>query len=122
MKTKLMEAFMLSTRRAYSDFVTPKLGIGESDDVYAADLRRLLTAAGLKADGKSPVLIEQFIHGLPSDRARQLRTNGETFDVTKCVVYARGLSSMEQVASSLSHVSAAATNTSGNKRVMCYKC
>ena len=42
-------------------------------------------------------------------------------DITKCVVYALGLSSMEQVASSLSHASTAATNTSGNERVMCYK-
>ena len=47
-----MEAFTQSTRRAHSDFVTPKLGIGESDDVYTADLRRLLTAVGLQADGK----------------------------------------------------------------------
>ena len=63
MKTKLMEALTLSTGRAYRDFVTPKLGISESNDVYAADLRRLLTAAGLKADGKLPGLIEHFIRG-----------------------------------------------------------
>ena len=126
---KLMEAFTLSSGQAYSDFVNRTLGIGESIDVYAADLRRLLTAAGMKADGKSPVLIEQFIRGLPSDWARQLRTNGTTGDITKCVVYVRGLSSVEHVSTKSVHVSAAVTagvtGSSQGRRgqsMMCYNC
>ena len=128
-RKKLMEAFTLSSGQAYSDFVNKTLGIGESIDVYAADLRRLLTAAGMKADGKSPVLIEQFIRGLPSDWARQLRTNGTTGDITKCVVYVRGLSSVEHVSTKSVHVSAAVTagvtgSSQGRKgqSMMCYKC
>lgn len=96
-KARLEAAFTLSKGRAYQLFVTRTLGVGESVDAYAADLRRLLVASGqaVTADGKSPVLIEQFIRGLPMDYARQARTNGDSSTITKCVDYVRSLISAE---------------------------
>ena len=124
-KQTLQDAFTLSPGQAYREFVSRTLGATESVDAYAADLRRLLAAAGQTADGKSPVLIEQFLRGLPTDYARQLRTNGDTSQISTCVQYVRGLRSVDtQVPQNVSAAVPGGSGSSKSKRssVMCFKC
>ncbi|XP_065190714.1 uncharacterized protein LOC135821644 [Sycon ciliatum] len=74
-KARLEESFACSSREAYSQFVRRRKREDETVDVYASDLRLLLTRSGHKeaADGKDPVLVEQFLSGLPRRFANQLR-------------------------------------------------
>ena len=75
LKARLEESFACSSREAYSQFVRRRKREDETVDVYASDLRLLLTRSGHKeaADGKDPVLVEQFLSGLPRRFANQLR-------------------------------------------------
>ena len=74
-KARLEESFACSAREAYSQFVRRRKRDDETVDVYVSDLRRLLTLSGHKeaADGKDPVLVEQFLTGLPRRFSSQLR-------------------------------------------------
>ncbi|XP_065189499.1 uncharacterized protein LOC135820118 [Sycon ciliatum] len=131
-KQRLRDAFTLSTGQAYGQFVTRTLGRSESVDAYAADLRRLLIAAGHKveADGKSPMLIEQFIRGLPSTEANQLTSNGDTSSIGACVAYVRRLrTSVSHMSGGVSAVAASSvkssSSSSGRGRsssVLCFEC
>ena len=74
-KARLEESFACSAREAYSQFVRRRKRDDETVDIYVSDLRRLLTLSGHKeaADGKDPVLVEQFLTGLPRHFSSQLR-------------------------------------------------
>ena len=60
---------------AYAKFGRRRKRVDESIEAYLADLRRLLRMAGHKIadDGKDPMLLEQFLVGLPAHYAGQLR-------------------------------------------------
>ena len=52
-------------------------------DAYLADLKRLLTLSGHKiADNSDPVLIEQFLSGLPADIGHHVRMASATQKLT----------------------------------------
>ena len=74
-KARLVESFACTAREAYSQFVRHRKRDDETVDVYVSDLRRLLTLSGHKeaVDGKDPVLVEQFLTGLPCRFSSQLR-------------------------------------------------
>ena len=51
--------------------------VDEMPDVFVADLRRLLELAGHVPtdDDRDPVLLEQFLHGLPAEFEKELRVS-----------------------------------------------
>ena len=74
-KGRLAESFSMLPGEAYSLFVKRRKRVDESVDAYLADPRRLLDISGHKEDGggKDPMLMEQFLAGLPKNLADQLR-------------------------------------------------
>ena len=72
-EAKFREAFSCTPAAAYRQFVGRQLKPDESVDAYVADLQRLLTLSGHQTSDDDPVVVEQFIAGLPTDFARQLR-------------------------------------------------
>ena len=74
-KAALETAFAPSAAEAYHLFVGRHLPLDETVDIFVADLQRLLKLSKhtLAADGKDPVLIEQFLSGLPAEFSRTLR-------------------------------------------------
>ena len=146
-KEALKAAFGMTPAQAYRAFVSRSLRGGESVDNYAADLKRLLAMSGqaVAADGKNPIVIEQFVAGLPREFSKQLRMNGKMGTIADCVEYVRGLRSAEQStgmhqvdrdvaavtvgdrsAASQAGRSASGTeagrNSSKGQSVMCYNC
>ena len=134
-KGKFQQAFGMTVAQAYSRFTKRLMRADESIDNYAADLKRLLSASGQVADDSNPVLIEQFISGLPRDFARELRMNGTRSTVSDCVEYVRRLRSAEE--SSGRAVTAYGGGTGGygssrhrqqsgsgrpGKQVLCFNC
>ena len=73
-------AFSLTAAQAYRAFRNMKLHGEESVDRYTADRKRLLKMSGqdVASDRKNRVVIEQFRSGLPTEYARQARTNADT--------------------------------------------
>ena len=73
-KKVLTEAFAPSAAECYRLFKARSMGSTESVDEYAAELKRLLKSSGHNiADDKDPMLLEQFVGGLPRDFAREVR-------------------------------------------------
>ena len=72
---QLQKSFSMLPGEAYSQYVRRRKRDDESVETYLADLRRLMRISGHKekADGKDPMLLEQFLVGLPSRFADQLR-------------------------------------------------
>ena len=95
-------------------------------DAYAADLRPLLTASGqeVKDNGKSPVLIEQFVRGLPREFAKQIRTNGNRSTISSCVAFVRDLRSVEATSPMGSSPSAVSGDKPHNitQSKLCFQC
>ena len=84
-KEALEAAFSLTAAQVYRAF--RKLHGEESVDRYTADRKRLLKMSGqdVAADGRIRVVIQQFLSGLPTEYARQARTNADTDTIQKCV-------------------------------------
>ena len=74
-KERLQKSFSMLPGEAYAQFGRRHKRMDETVDAYLSDLRRLLRIAGHKVadDGKDPMLIEQFLAGLPAQYAGQLR-------------------------------------------------
>ena len=74
-KAALESAFSMRPGEAYGQFVRRRKRGDESVDAYLSDLRRLMRRSGHKeaTDGKDPLLLEQFLVGLPPRYADQLR-------------------------------------------------
>ena len=94
----LTAAFGMSAEIAHSRFSSRVLRGDESVEAFAADLKRLLKLTGeeVKDDGKNKVVIGQFIAGLPSQYARELRMSGQTETINDCVVYIRRLREVDR--------------------------
>ena len=86
----------MTLAQANSRFTKRLVRADESVDNYAAYLKRLLSASGQVADDSNPVLIEQFISGLPRDFARELGRNGTRSTVSDCVEYVWRLRNAEE--------------------------
>ena len=63
-------------------------------DVFVADFRRLLQLAGHVSTGDDPILLEQFLHGLPAEFEKELRLSsaGQSMKISACVEKVRALS------------------------------
>ena len=96
-RARLQEAFAVSKSQAYALFTLRTLQVDGSPDAYVADLLRLLALSGHTHGGddpsKDPVVIEQFISGLPVAFARQLRLSsaGQEMTIDGCVERVRAL-------------------------------
>ena len=68
--------------------------VDEMPDVFVADLRRLLELAGHVPTDNDPVLLEQFLHGLPAEFEKELRLTsaGQSMKISACVEKVRALS------------------------------
>ena len=133
-KARLQEAFAVSRAQAYELFKTRTLRVDESIDAYAADLQRLLALSGHESAGdadKDPVVVEQFLAGLPKDFSRQVRLSivGGEASVTNCTERVRALRLSESAVgrgADGNSVAAAtqpvARDSRGGKNVLCYRC
>ena len=85
---KLKQSFSLTKAQAYARFTSQTLCMDECPDAYVADLQRLSTLAGHKADDDAdPLIVEQLIARLLVDFARGLRLakTGKELSVTGCL-------------------------------------
>ncbi|XP_065196213.1 uncharacterized protein LOC135827687 [Sycon ciliatum] len=120
----LRSAFGLTPAQAYSQFVKRILRVDESVDVYVSDLRRLLATSGHMEtyDGRDPLLLEQFLAGLPPDFALQLRMQLAINDLTlaQCVGQVRTLRASQSLPRPAGSVVASASGS--RSTVTCYHC
>ena len=116
-KGALETAFSPSPAEAYHLFVARRLLLDEPVDAYVADLRRLLELSkhAISGDGKDPVLIEQFLSGLPTEVGKTLRLAhaADPHTISQLVTKARTMQSSGSV-----ERAAAAISPS----VLCYHC
>ena len=63
---------------SFKEFHSQKLRLGEAITLYLYDLKRLLRQAlpEMEADSSKPLLLRQFLSGLPIPISRQLRATG----------------------------------------------
>ena len=98
-KRRFSEAFCMSPAQAYRKFVGRVLRVDESVDTFLADLRKLLRLSGHAEahGGKDPLLIEQFMSGLPAGFAKELRLANamNTLTLEECVTRTRALRTAE---------------------------
>ena len=88
-KRKLSSAFCKSKAKAYHLLRAHVHRRGESVEAYVTDIRRLLVLSGhvKVADGKDPMVCEQFLSGVPAEFRWQIQMScaGSQMTVTKCV-------------------------------------
>lgn len=89
-KGALVSAFASDRFCAYEQFITRRLGDGESVDVYLADLRRLAVLFGGMPDTS---LACAFVAGLPEAARRTLRASSriESMDIDQILSRARAV-------------------------------
>ena len=123
-KEALEAAFSLTAAQAYRAFRNMKLHGEESVDRYTADRKRLLKMSGqdVASDRKNRVVIEQFRSGLPTEYARQARTNADTDTIQKCVTYVRKLRSAERPSGTADGMAAASMGPGSQAKFLCYEC
>ena len=118
-KAALEAAFAPSAAEAYHLFVGRRLSLDEPVDSFLADLKRLLALSkhAVSADGKDPVLIEQFLSGLPVDMSKTLRLThaADPQTISQLIAKARAIQGSSGAAQS------AAAAASG-RTVLCYSC
>ena len=68
--------------------------VDKMPDVFVADLRRLLELAGHVPPDDNPVLLEQFLHGLPAEFEKELHLSsaGQSMKISACVEKVHALS------------------------------
>ena len=93
-------------------------------DRYTADRKRLLKMSGqdVAADGRNCVVIEQFLSGLPTEYARQARTNADTDTIQKWVTYVQKLRSAERPSGTADGMAAASMGPGSQAKFQCYEC
>ena len=123
-KEVLEAAFSLTAAQAYRAFRSRKLHGEEFVDRYTANRKRLLKMSGqdVAAAGKNHVVIEQFLSGLPTEYARQARTNADTDTIQKCVTYVRKLSSAERPSGTADGIAPASMGPGSQAKFLCYEC
>ena len=126
-KGRLAESFSMLPGEAYS-FVKRRKRVDESVDAYLADLRRLLGISGHKEDGggKDPMLMEQFLAGLPKNLADQLRlSNAATasgLSIAAISSQARALCAVTAASAGTDQKAAVTGAVSQQSSAMCYEC
>ena len=96
-KREISKAMMPMEFVSLDVFHRRKLQPGEALSVFVHDLKKLLEQAmpGLNAAARDPLLLHQFISGLPEAMSRQLRASGETTSLDAAVNRARLLMTIE---------------------------
>eukprot|EP00117_Sycon_ciliatum_P045923 scpid44614/ scgid2187/ len=121
-KSALEQAFCPTPGAAYRSFTSRALRNGEPVDAYLADLKRLLTLSGHKiADNSDPVLIEQFLSGLPADIGHHVRMASATQKLTVTDM-ANQIRVMQASKLPESHGAVAAASSQPKKSLVCYQC
>ena len=125
-KKALEIAFAPSAGESYRRFVACKMRVEESVDGYVADLKRLLTMSGhnVAADDKDPMLMKQFVSGLPANFAREVRIQCASGAKTMTEVTDRVRAMAVAVETQGQGVSAgkSSVDAAGPRSVMCFKC
>ena len=131
-KQRLVESFSVTPADAYHQFVKRRKRADETVDAYLADLRRLQRLSGHKeaADGKDPILLEQFLVGLPPHFAVQLRLNAASqpagATVSSVAAQARALcaagSLVKEPVAALTASPARRPSGSSTPSRLCYEC
>ena len=90
----MRRSFSVSPGTAFKSFKERKMRFDEMPDVYVADLRCLLKLAGHVPTDDDLVLLEQFLHELPTEFETELRLSsaGQLMKITACVEKVRALS------------------------------
>ena len=127
-EAKFREAFSCTPAAAYRQFVGRRLKPDESVDAYVADLQRLLALSGhQQSSGDDPVVVEQFIAGLPTDFARQLRLSmaGKKLAISNCMEYVcvlRATSQDVRASVGIGETVVAGVNEPSTKEIFCFHC
>ena len=127
-KGRLAESFSMLPSKAYSLFVKRRNRVDESVDAYLADLRRLLGISGHKEDGgeKDPMLMEQFLAGLPKNLADQLRLSNAAsasgLSIAAISSQARALCAVTAASAGTDQKAAVTGAVSQQSSAMCYEC
>ena len=113
----MRRSFSVSPGTAFKSLKERKMRVDEMPDVFVADLRRLLELAGhVPTDNdRDPVLLEQFLHGLPTEFEKELRLSsaGQSMKISACVEKVRALSACTARRSGGGFVAATASAASG---------
>lgn len=123
LKESLISAFSTDKFLAYEQFITRKIRIDESADVYLADLRRLATLIGGMTDS---ALTCAFVAGLPESTKRVLRAGSriENMDLSQVLCRTRAVLAGEtqQSVASVTEKCVSSHNTKSPPPVICFKC
>ena len=94
LKAGLQSAFGMSPALAYAKFRMRELAGAEAPDAFLAELRRLARAiAGGDGQALEPIVLCQFVEGLPEPARSQLRAlkSGANWNVSEVLASAKGL-------------------------------
>ena len=119
-KAALLRAFAVDKFQAYEEFTARRLRVGESVDVYLADLRRLASLFGGLGD---TALMCGFVAGLPDAARHTLRAGCrmESLTLAELVERARALMAENAVAAAAAAAAPARSrHTPSSSR--CYRC
>lgn len=122
LKACLLKAFSLDSFSAFEGLLSRRLQVGESVDVYLADLRRLV---GLIGD-QQELLKTAFVCGLPTEMKVQLKaaTALGSMKMEEVAERARTISFEDRsgAISAVASRSGPRRNPSPAKRINCYRC
>lgn len=124
-KAALLRAFAVDKFQAYEEFTARRLRVGESVDVYLADLRRLASLFGGLGD---TALMCGFVAGLPEAARHTLRAGCrmESLTLAELVERARALMAENAVAAAAVAAAAAAAAPARSRQTAasfrCYRC
>ena len=96
-KTEIIKTIMPMGFISLDEFHQRKLRPGEALPVFVYDLKKLLARAMPELDqaAREPLLLHQFLTGLPVAVSRQLRATGETYTLEAAVTRAKLLMTIE---------------------------
>ena len=97
-KQKMIERMVPASFVSMDGFLKRRLRSGEALSLYLYELKRLLDQAmpGLDATARSPLLLHQFMEGLPTVVSKQLRAAGDVKDLDTALERARTLMTLEE--------------------------
>ena len=96
-KKKMTERMVPASFVSMDGFLKRSLRSGEALSLYLYELKRLLDQAmpGLDATARSPLLLHQFMEGIPTVVSRQLRAAGDVKELDTALERARTLMTLE---------------------------
>ena len=96
-KKAMEKAIMPMNFVSLDNFHRRKLRPGEAISLYVHDLRKLLNHAlpDLEQAAKEPLLLHQFLAGIPESIAKQLRASGEVTTLDAAITHARLLMTID---------------------------